>query len=247
MGFLYGFIGAFLGAALGGATAFFFVSSTVDGDELGIDLLMMLWGPVSLIIGGVIGVLLALRVLRYVQRNQQGKYAKRNNALLASGCVLAVSVLAAVMIWKGNQCQYPPSDRQLINNFRLHRVQLDELAQMRRTDKGLMQVGEDWTQPSDSKTVGVSPERIANYRWLLSCAGVHRGLGADGLYGTDFTYWAQGGATSDDVEKGYAYLLITPKQATSSLDRVSPDGLHELEVYRHIEGCWYLYYDYLPG
>lgn len=187
MGFLYGFIGAFLGACFGGATAFFFVSSAVDGDGFGTFFLMMVWGPVGLIAGGVIGVRLALRVLRYVQRSQPGKHAKRDNTLLVSGCVLAVSVLVAAMVWNGNQCQYPPSDQQLLNNFCFHRAQLDELAQMRRGDKGLMRVGENWTQPSDSKTVGVSSERIASYRWLLSSAGVHGGLGADGLYGTDFT------------------------------------------------------------
>lgn len=247
MGFLYGFIGAIFGAALGGATAFLFVCSAEDGDGLGIALLMFVWGPVGLIAGIILGLMLALRVLRYVKEHQQGKQAKLRNALLVSGLFLAVLVLVPVLVRNGNQYQYPPSDQQLINNFRFRRSVFDDLAQMKLADKGLLRVGNDWTQPDDPRTVGVSPERIAEYRGLLNCAGVHQGMGADGLHGAEFTCWAQGGATSSDVDKGYAYLAVPPKQLLESLDAYQPDGLHEVEVYRHIEGCWYLYYDYLPG
>ena len=208
---LYGLTGALLGFTLGGATAFLFVSSAVDGDGLGVFFLMVVWGPVGLIAGTVLGVMFALRVLRYVRENQQGKHIKRSNSLLVLGCVLAVPILDAAMVWNGNQYQYPPSNQQLLNNFRFHHAQLDELAQMKLLDKGLMQVRADWTQPLNPRTVGISPERIAVYRFLLLCAGMHQGLGAERMSGVDFTCWAQGGATSSDIDKGYAYLPVPPK------------------------------------
>lgn len=247
MGFLCGFAGVFLGAIVGGTAAFSLVSVAVDGDGLGVFFLMMIWGPIGLIAGALLGAVLALRVLRYVRGNQQRRHAKRSNILLVSGLILAAPLLAAALAWYGNQCQYPPSDQQLLSNFRFHRAEFDELAQMKQADKGLLSIGSDFTQPNDLQTVGVSPERIAKYRWLLQCAGVHRGLRVDGLTGADFAVWMQGGATSSDRDKGYAHLVVPPKHILSSLNQIPPDSPHEFEVYRHIEGCWYLYYEYLPG
>ena len=121
---------------------------------------------------------------------------------------------------------------------------------MKLTDKGLMQVHSDFTQPGDSRTVGVLPERLACYRQLLAQAEV-RYLQADGLQGTDFLCWTQGGATSSDVAKGYAYLAVPPSRVFKSLDsfrdQSQSEGLPETQAYRHIEGCWYLYYEYVPG
>jgi len=60
-------------------------------------------------------------------------------------------------------------------------------------------------------------------------------------------YWCEGSAISSDTDKGYAYLTVPPKQVLTTLDDCQPDEENGVKAYYHIEGCWYLYYDYLPG
>lgn len=242
---LYGFSGALLGAVLGGMSALLIASVATDGDVFGAFLGLMYAGPVSLVVGAVLGVMLALRVLRFVRTNG---LARRKNALLVSGLLLAFPVLVAAMAWGIDRSGQPPSDQQLLSNFTDHRAAFDTLAQMKLADKGLMQVHDDWTQPGDFRSVGVSPERIAEYRHLLNEAGTRRGLQADGLHGADFLFWEQGSVFSSDTAKGYAYLSVPPKHILGSLDQYNDqsEDLAEIQAYRHIEGCWYLYYEYLP-
>ena len=251
MGFLYGFIGAILGAIVGGATTLLIVSAAMDGDDLGIFFAMQIFGLVGLIVGAILGIVASLCLLRYVKRHQEGSNARRRSALIVSGSILAVPVSVATMAWGIVRSGQPPSDQNLLNNFTDHRTVFNQLAQMKLADSGLMQIHSDWTQPSEPQTVGVSSERVAKYREMLSQAEVHFGLEADGLHGADFLCWEHGSATSSDTDKGYAYLTVPPKRVLSSLDQYNhqyqSEGLSELRVYRHIEGCWYLYYEYLPG
>ena len=249
MRFFYGFVGAILGAFLGVASAYLSVSAAEDGDDLGIFFLMTVCGPVGLIIGLVLGIMIAVRVLRFVEGNQVSSKARRKKFLLVAGSVLAVPFLSAAMVWKAEQYHFPPSDQQLLDNFNYHRPTFDTLAQMTLKDKHLLEVSDNGTQPADPRTVGVSPERVSRYRHLLTQAEAHYGLQTDGLHGADFLCWGHGGATSSDAFKGYAYLTVPPSRTFNSLDlfrdQSQSEGLPETEAYRHIEGCWYLYYEYL--
>ena len=251
MRFLYGLIGALLGAIFGGSAAYCAVSAAMGGDGLGVFFEGMIFGPIGLTLGGIFGLIIARRVLIFVETSREGKLARQRSTFTVIGCILAAPILSAAMIWNAQQYQYPPSDQQLLSNFKHNRRTFDILAQMTQADKGLMQVNQDWTQPSDPKTVGISAERIARYRQLLNQAEAHHGMHADGLQGADFLCWAQGGATTHDTDKGYAYLIVPPKHVLNSLDQyknqLQSEEIHQVEAYRHIEGCWYLYYDYLPG
>ena len=246
MGFFYGFVGAVLGSILGGVTAFFVLTAVTDGNSLGVGLGMLVFGPVGLVLGAILGVMLALRVLYYVRGNRDNGQARRKNALVVGGFVLAIPILITAMLWGVDQFGNPPSDQQLLNNFNRHRATFDKLAQMTKADKNLSRVDSDWTDPSDPQTVGVMPERIREYRRLLDSVDLHRGFQAYGKE-VDFISYAQGSAISSDTDKGYAYLTVPPKQTLSSLDQCQPDEDEKaIEAYRHIEGCWYLYYDYRP-
>lgn len=48
-----------------------------------------------------------------------------------------------------------PSDVQLLDRFRQHREELQQLVRMFQIDKGLGRVGSDFTRPEDSELVGV--------------------------------------------------------------------------------------------
>lgn len=246
MGFLYGFVGAVLGAILGSTTALFLVAVATGGDEFALTLAFMTVVPAGLIFGATFGLLAAIRLRRFVQGNQKDKAAKRRSVLTIAGCVLAVPVLAATMLWVIRQLGQPPSDQQLLSNYKHHKATFGELAQMAQTDKSLARVDYNWTDPSDPQKIGISPARIAEYRSLLESVGLHRGFQSRGLADIEFISYGQGSAMSSDTFKGYMYLAMPPKQVLRSLDGCQPDEKNGVEAYRHIEGHWYLYYEYLP-
>ena len=119
---------------------------------------------------------------------------------------------------------------------------------MVQADKGLTRVDDDWTQPDDPQRVGVGPARIAEYRRLLRRVGTPRGFQTTGATDDiDFYYWLTGSAITSDREKGYSYLATPPAHLLKSLDQCQPDDRNPVEFYRHIQGNWYLFYEYLPG
>lgn len=247
MGFLCGFVGAFLGAVLGSVTALFLVALATGGDEFALALSFTIVVPIGLSFGAIFGLLAALRLRRYVQENQKDKTAKRKSMLIVVSSVLVVPVLVTAMLWEAWQLGQPPSDRQLLDNFKRHRATFNELAQMTQIDKSLARVDYNWTDPSDPQKIGVSPARIARYRSLLESVGLHRGFYTHGLADTEFIAYGQGSAMSSDTFKGYMYLATPPKLVLRSLDECQPDAKNGTEAYRHIEGHWYLYYEYLLG
>ncbi|PYK29213.1 MAG: hypothetical protein DME57_11240 [Verrucomicrobia bacterium] len=162
--------------------------------------------------------------------------------------ILVVSSGLAGMDWKIEQRDKPPPDQQLLTNYEKHEATLNQLVEMVKKDKGLTRVDTDWTDPQDPTTIGVSTERINEYRRLLREVRVPRGFSAWSQAEIDFLYWGIGSAVSDDVTKGYAYLESAPQNLAESLDGYKrPPTRDVVKVYRHIRGNWYLFYEYLPG
>ena len=247
MKLLCGFIGAILGAVLGSTTALFLVALGTDGDSFAMALSFTIVMPIGLIVGGSLGIVVALRLLRFVRGNQRDKAVRWKNVLAVAGSILAVPILVAAMLWGGWRLGQPPSDQQLLNNFARHKATFNELSQMVLMDKNLTRVDYDWTDPSDPQRIGVPPERIAKYRSLLESVGLHRGFSSDGVHSVEFISYGQGSAASSDEFKGYMYFATPPKQVLKTLDYCHPDEKKGVEAYRLIEGHWYLYYEYLPG
>jgi hypothetical protein len=135
-------------------------------------------------------------------------------------------------------------DETLIHNFQQHRSTFEELRQMIVADPSLHRVDDDWTDPADPATVGISPERIAEYRRLLTevgCRrGFERGLATPGIY---FISGTKGLAVAGQT-KGYCYFETSPAPiVTNTATYSSPETYEEYEVYRPIEGHWYIYFD----
>lgn len=248
MRLLAGFIGAFVGAIVGVVSLAFIAFKIFGGGDLGSYLMVAYYGWIGLAIGAVVGIVLALFILRYLRRDDLGITAQRKKTILIVSLVIGLPTLVAGMLWIPQQPDNPPPDKELLENFQRHQATFNELAQMAQVDKGLNRVGDNWTSPGDPQKIGVSPTRINEYRRLLNDAGVPGGFqSAIEANEVEFYYWFTGSAISDDTEKGYAYLTKPPAHLLKSLDQCQLDGDSGSESYRHIQGNWYLFYDYIPG
>lgn len=151
-----------------------------------------------------------------------------------------------------------PSDAQLLERFRAHRAELEQLLGMFELDKGLGRVGSGFTRPEDPGRVGVSAQRVEEYRRLCAAVGA-----PDCIEGYDATYdrlygdvhpgrteakdpiWIHVsgiGLSISGSGKGFVYSTHPTFEVVPDLDRVSAS--RSGTWLRHIEGAWYLYYDY---
>lgn len=204
--------------------------------------------PITLLIGAMTGLLLALRIVAYWQQYDPDGFLRPRKIRLAVGVLVGIPALVTAMMWYTDRLTGPPSDREMLTHFQRHRATFDHLAGMVQADKRLKRVDYNWTDPADPRQVGVSPARISEYRRLLDSAGVHRGFEVwDRSEGVKFLYWGQGSAISSDTDKGFAYLTKPPKRTLASLDACGPDKKNGVLAYRHIEGNWYLFYEDQPG
>ncbi len=117
MGFLYSFIGAVLGALVGITAAFFSVAALSDGNDIGDGFAFLGLAPIGLVMGVILGILLALKLRRYVRINWCIKSARRKTAVIVAGSILAVPGSIAVMVWGQQELRKPPPDQQLLSNF----------------------------------------------------------------------------------------------------------------------------------
>jgi hypothetical protein len=247
MGFLSGLTGAILGAVVGIVATFFAVAASSDGNDIADGFGLMGLTPIGIVLGAILGIVLALKLRWYARGNWCIKAARRKVAFTIVGSVLAVPALVAGLLWGQQQLRKPPPDQQLLSNFDHHHAIFDQLARMTQVDKGLQSVGYNWTDPSNPQKIGVSPARVDIYRRLLDSVHCHRGFDTYELHGAAFWYWGHGSSISDDEDKGYAYLTAPPTETLLTLNECRPDEENEVKAYRHIEGCWYLYYDFIPG
>jgi hypothetical protein len=130
----------------------------------------------------------------------------------------------------------PPSDAEMIDDFRSSRTQYNELLRMFQEDQGLERVGDlagIW--PEDPAAVGVDTARLRRYRDLMEQLGVKS---LERYFGTVLFITSSGGLVPSGYMKGYVYADKAPSPLVS--DSAKP--LEEGEFYRHIDGNWYLIY-----
>jgi hypothetical protein len=127
---------------------------------------------------------------------------------------------------------------------------------MFQADRGLGRVGSGFTRPEDPGRVSVSPERITEYRRLCATVGA-----SDCIEGYDAEYYAlygekRPGVAKDPIwihvsslglsvsgsSKGYYYSRSPQTNVVNSLEDLT---LTRSNTWlRHIDGPWYLYFDY---
>lgn len=143
-------------------------------------------------------------------------------------------------------CDGPrPSDAEIIGRFEAHRAQIDSLMEMLRADRVLTSVDDKRTDPADPTTVGISRERIDEYRRILEAIGFRHGFYYDPQSGRmSFLVWAFGFLSSGQATKAILYMPENPTPLVDDLDAYRPpQGQEYVLAYRHIEGQWYLRLD----
>jgi hypothetical protein len=136
------------------------------------------------------------------------------------------------------------SDEGLIATFQKHRETFEKLHQMITADSNLHRVDYDWTDPGDPASVGVSPERIEEYRHLLQDVGCRRGFcaypGRPGIYFISAAHGLVVGGGS----QGFYYSERTPNPLVTNTAAYYPTQQPDsYTVFRHIDGHWYVYFE----
>jgi hypothetical protein len=135
------------------------------------------------------------------------------------------------------------SDEELIANFQARHTEFNRLLEMVMSDRGLHRVDDNWTDPKDPQTIGISRERIEEYRDLFARLEIPRGFSANQEVGVvEFISSSQGLSVSGS-SKSYAYLKNPPANVVDNIDRYRVEGKGSYPIYRHIEGNWYLVFD----
>lgn len=137
-----------------------------------------------------------------------------------------------------------PSDRELIDNWKTHQAEFEQLHQMFLADKGLDRVGHDFTWPSDPAQIGVTPARLSEYRQLFQNLNLTAGIAGGGAKEIVMFIASTKGLSVTGSSKGYAYAIAKPPLVVEDLETYwSKDG-RSFAAFKHIEGNWYLYFDY---
>lgn len=151
--------------------------------------------------------------------------------------------LLLLLLLTGCQAQHP-NDEALLQRFRTHRQEFEQLLHMYQVDKGLGRVAPGFTRPANPAEVGVTKERIDEYRRLFIVLGLSAGIEGYGERDTVFFYASTQGLSVSGSSKGFAYLTKPPALMVDQLDGYrSPDG-RSFSAFRHIEGNWYLHFDF---
>jgi len=151
--------------------------------------------------------------------------------------------------------QHDPSDAEMLRNFQQHRAEFEQLREMVSTDAGLQRVDQDWTRPDNPAAIGISAERIAEYRRIFHKLGIPRGFQAYGDRSEiKFIAHAEGLAVAGHA-KNYVWSASEPDELVDSIDQFRVDEMKQYRdylekksetfqkhwnVYRRIEGNWYL-------
>lgn len=232
-----------MGAVLLAAFAVLCIELSSKGNTLMSTMSMTFAVPLALFQGGKTGIGLGQRVSRALQGETNDRKRRLLQLQALAGVLLVFPGAIAGMCWGISVQSAIPNDAVLLANFNNKEAVFNELVSMLNADKKLMIVDNTWTKPSNPNTVGVSSPRIDKYRELLHSANIPRGLWVNDNREIRFHYHIRGSAMSNEQIKGYAFLTKPPKDLRKQLN----DCDKEFLVYRHIQGNWYLFYQYMRG
>lgn len=133
-------------------------------------------------------------------------------------------------------------DAELIARFQMKKTEFERVRAMITSDSKLERVDDTWTRPSDPSVIGVSPQRIAEYRKIFLDIDTPRGIEAYDLTRKNFSLIVstQGLSVSGSA-KGYLWSISPPEPLFLELDSSLASPSRHFFGYRHIEGNWYLY------
>jgi hypothetical protein len=136
------------------------------------------------------------------------------------------------------------SDEDLIANFRNHRKDFEQLRAMGTADTNLVRVDMRYMDPEDLRSAGVSADRIAEYRKLFRRAGCPQGLLSSPRRAGIWFLASAHGLLNRGSSKGYCYATKPPPVIVTNTANYRPPNGEGYEIYRHIEGSWYLFLEH---
>lgn len=106
-----------------------------------------------------------------------------------------------------------PKDQELMDRFSRHSAEFEKLLDAQRNDELVARLGIEKIFPKRKQPLEI---------W--------------------FAAWEQDFVGPGGCYKGYAYSEATPSVVLSIDDNSSPGSPEIKSIYRHITGCWYLFY-----
>jgi hypothetical protein len=160
-------------------------------------------------------------------------------ALGVGGAVLIVLAWLLVAPQLGSR---EPTPASLARDFARHRNALERLSRMLAEDEALLEVGRNYTRPQDVATVGVSAQRLRDYRALMREAGVQslsRNYEFAQARPAVFEVWGKGALGR---KWGYMHALGEPYGAVVADLTARPRTTGLAPVFEPLEEHWFLYY-----
>lgn len=134
------------------------------------------------------------------------------------------------------------TDAEMLARFQMKKPEFERLRSMIASDSKLERVDDNWTSPKNPSTIGVSSERVAEYRRLFLDIDTPRGIEAyDPARKSFLLIVSTQGLSVSGSAKGYLWSLTPPEPLFSELDSSLASPSRHFFGYRHIEGNWYLY------
>jgi hypothetical protein len=166
--------------------------------------------------------------------------------------IVVVSLMTAALIFYSSL--RAPSDDILLDHFSKNHACFEKIVEMAREEKGIERISPDFVRLGDNNAVTnftpsseerrrfLSDERWDEYKALFRCAHIPDGISIGGDSVVLLAYAA--GLAGSGQDKGYVWSKVLPGTLVNSLDGPLPHDAAGgvTNVYRHIEGPWYLEY-----
>ena len=174
------------------------------------------------------------------------------NLVLLFGIIVVIAGSACFLYAEKDH----PKDRDLLEFFSENRHDFDALIAMFKADRSLGRIGSNFERTSsffgeckgdkvwNGDKIEVTKERLSDYRSLFTKLKLPAGIEGYCDKHEIYLYASTKGLSITGSTKGYAFLDERPKVLVDDLDTYwSADGKSFI-AYRHIEGNWYLFFDY---
>ena len=170
-------------------------------------------------------------------------------------CYTVIFLLIVISIAGCGKKEHP-KDAILIDNFNVHRAEFEELLQMFQADRSLGRVGDGFTRTAsffeectgpnawNGKEIEVTKERLAAYEQLFIKLGLRQGIEGYCEKSVVTFIASTKGLSVTGTAKGYAYYVNPPQLIVDDLDAYWSPDRRSFTAYRHIDGKWYLFFNY---